>query len=102
MFIRICGGRKKSEKFVSTKGTISVTTNISGASITIMDGSKVVTSGSAVDGKPLTTGKIPNGTYVVTVSKEGYKPNTQNVVVNGDVVKIDSALELVIDVKADL
>ncbi|MCI5501251.1 MAG: PEGA domain-containing protein [Lachnospiraceae bacterium] len=102
MFIRASGGRKKSEKFVSTEGTISVTTNITGASITVMEGATVVATGSTLEGKTFTTGKIKNGAYVVTVSKEGYKDNTQNVIVNGDDVKVDAPLESVNEVKAEL
>ncbi|MCI5502073.1 MAG: PEGA domain-containing protein [Lachnospiraceae bacterium] len=102
MFIRVCGGRKKSEKFVSTKGTISVTTNITGAAVEIYDGPTLVTTGSTMSGKTYTSKKIPNGTYVVTVSKDGYKNFTQTATVNGDDFKIDALLETVDAVKAEL
>ena len=82
MFIRGSGGRKKSEKFVATEGTISVTTNITGAAVEILDGAKVVTSGSTLSGYTYTTEKIKYGTYVVTVKKDGYKDFTQQVVLN--------------------
>ena len=104
MFIRVCGGRKKTEKFVSTKGTISVTTNITGASITVMDGATPVASGSTLSGKEFTTEKIKYGTYVVTVKKDGYKEYSQQVVLNGDNVKVDAQLEEIKaeEVKAEL
>ena len=87
MFIRVCGGRKKSEKFVSTEGTISVTTNISGASIKITSttsGSSAVVDDAFKD-KTYTTTKLAPGEYEVEVTKEGYDPYKTTVKVNGDV-----------------
>ncbi|MCI5500602.1 MAG: PEGA domain-containing protein, partial [Lachnospiraceae bacterium] len=89
------GGRKKSEKFVSTKGTISVTTNITGAAVEIYDGPTLVTTGSTMSGYTYTTDKIKYGTYVVTVKKDGYKDFTQTVVLNADDAKVDAKLESV-------
>ncbi|MCI5500723.1 MAG: PEGA domain-containing protein [Lachnospiraceae bacterium] len=84
MFIRVCGGRKKSEKFVSTKGTITISSNVTGASIKVLNGAEVVAEG-VTDGTPFTTKVLPGGTYTVVVSKEGFEDVTKNVVVNGDV-----------------
>ena len=71
MFIRASGGRKKSEKFVSTKGTITITSNVTGASIKVLNGADVITTatGSELD-KTVITGKIPYGTYDVVISKD--------------------------------
>ena len=87
MFIRVCGGRKKSEKFVSTKGTISVTTNVSGASITIKD----ITSGSSIvetaiiEGTSFTTkNKLAPGKYEIEVSKKGYDTYRTTIDLKGD------------------
>ena len=87
MFLRVYGGRKKSENFVSTKGTISVTTNISGASIKITSttsGSSAVVDDAFKD-KTYTTTKLAPGEYEVVVTKEGYDPYKTTVKVNGDV-----------------
>ncbi|MCI5501818.1 MAG: carboxypeptidase-like regulatory domain-containing protein [Lachnospiraceae bacterium] len=88
MFIRACGGRKKSEKFVSTKGTISVTTNISGASIKITSGAStsasVVAEGVATGTSFTTANKLAPGEYTVEVSKKGYDTQTIKVSVDGD------------------
>ena len=102
MFIRVCGGRKKSEKFVSTKGTISVTTNITGAAVEILDGTTPVATGSTLSGYTYISKKIKYGTYVVTITKEGYKDFTQTVVLNADDVTVDAKLESVNEVKAEL
>ncbi|MCI5588718.1 MAG: PEGA domain-containing protein, partial [Lachnospiraceae bacterium] len=67
-----------------------------------MNDATVVTSGSTMSGYTYTSKKIPNGTYVVTVSKEGYKNFTQTATVNGDDFKIDAQLETVDAVKAEL
>ncbi|MCI5501463.1 MAG: PEGA domain-containing protein, partial [Lachnospiraceae bacterium] len=93
MFIRVCGGRKKSEKFVSTKGTITITSNVTGASIKVLNGAEVITTatGSELD-KTVITGKIPYGTYDVVISKDGYEPVTKNVTVNSDNVSVDATL----------
>ena len=85
-----------------TEGTITITTNVTGASITVMDGATVVTSGSTFSGKTYTSEKIKYGTYVVTVTKEGCKDFTQTVVLNSDDVKVDAQLESVNAVKAEL
>ena len=90
MFIRASGGRKKSGKFVSTEGTITVSTNVSGASVKVASGSEIKAEGTAtgtVSGAAFTTAKLPNGTYTVTVSKDGYKEVSKEVVVDGDVEK---------------
>ncbi|MCI5500532.1 MAG: PEGA domain-containing protein [Lachnospiraceae bacterium] len=84
MFIRVCGGRKKSEKFVSTKGTITISSNISGASIKVTSGSQLVVSDTMKD-KSYTTAKLAPGEYEVEVTKEGYDPYKTTVKVNGDV-----------------
>ena len=47
MFIRVSGGRKKSEKFVATEGTITVSTNVSGASVKVASGSEIKAEGTA-------------------------------------------------------
>ena len=69
---------------VATEGAITVTTNVTGASITVTSGSSVVATGTAV-GTSFTTGKVANGTYTVKVSAPGYKDATKEVVVNDDV-----------------
>ena len=84
MFIRGCGGRKKSEKFVSTKGSVTVTAIISGVGIKVVSGTAVYAAGTA-EGTSFTTAKLPNGTYEVVVSKAGYDDVVVPVVVNGDV-----------------
>ena len=93
MFIRVSGGRKKSEKFVSTKGTITISSNVTGASIKVLNGAEVVTTatGSELD-KTVITGKIPYGTYDVVISKDGYEPVTKNVTVNSNNVSVDATL----------
>ena len=66
MFIRASGGRKKSGKFVSTKGKITVSTNVSGASVKVTSGSEIKAEGTATgtaSGAAFTTAKLPNGTY---------------------------------------
>ena len=68
-----------------TEGTITITTNVSGASVKVVSGSTVVATGSTVTGTSFTTKKLDNGTYTVTVSKEGYKELSKVVTVNGDV-----------------
>ncbi|MCI5502069.1 MAG: PEGA domain-containing protein, partial [Lachnospiraceae bacterium] len=99
MFIRVCGGRKKSEKFVSTKGSVTVTANISGASIKIVTGSKIVATGTAI-GNTVTTEKIPAGTYEVIVSKAGFADEKQIVIVDGDVNINVTLVELPIEASA--
>ena len=99
MFIRVCGGRKKSEKFVSTEGSVTVTANISGASIKIVTGSKIVATGTAI-GNTVTTEKIPAGTYEVIVSKNGFADEKQIVIVDGDVNINVTLVELPIEASA--
>lgn len=66
------------------EGAITVTTNVTGAAVTVTSGSSVVATGAAV-GTTFTTGKVANGTYTVKVSAPGYKDATKEVVVNDDV-----------------
>ncbi|MCI5500592.1 MAG: hypothetical protein MR409_01545 [Lachnospiraceae bacterium] len=102
MFIRVCGGRKKSEKFVSTKGTITITSNISGVGIKVVSGTAVYTAGTA-EGTSFTTPKLANGTYEVVVSKDGYEDVVVPVVVDGDTdvsVELKTAALAVESVKA--
>ena len=79
---------------VVTGGTITVTTNVSGASIKVVSGTTVVATGSA-------TTVLPNGTYTVIVTKEGYKEATQLVTVNGNItVNIELEKEETLEVKS--
>ena len=84
MFIRASGGRKKSGKFVATEGTISVTTNVSGATIKITSGGSIVET-AVVTGTSFTTkGKLAPGKYEVEVSKEGYDTYKETIDLKGD------------------
>lgn len=72
---------------VATEGTISVTTNVSGASVKITNitsGSSVVINDTFKD-KTYTTAKLAPGEYEVEVTKEGYDPYKTTVKVDGDV-----------------
>ena len=73
-----------------TEGTITITTNVSGASVKVLSttasGATIVATYSAVaTSKSITTATLKNGTYEVVVSKDGYEDATKNVVVNGNV-----------------
>lgn len=68
---------------VATEGAITVTTNVSGASIKVVTGTSIVASGTAV-GTSYKTDKLPNGTYTVVASKAGYDDATATVIVNGE------------------
>ncbi|MCI5502441.1 MAG: PEGA domain-containing protein [Lachnospiraceae bacterium] len=92
MFIRVSGGRKKSGKFVATEGTITVTTNVSGASVKIESGSSVKFS-QDMNGYSLTTPSLPNGDYTLTVSKEGYDTITKTITVKGDITEDITMIE---------
>ncbi|MCI5588460.1 MAG: Ig-like domain-containing protein [Lachnospiraceae bacterium] len=62
-----------------------MTTNISGASIKVLSGSEIVTKATAAASETaIKTEKLPEGTYIVTVSKEGYDTVTESVTVKGD------------------
>ena len=67
------------------EGAITVTTNVSGATIKVVSGTAIVAVVNDVVGKTATTPKVKNGTYEVIVSKTGYDSVTVPVVVNGDV-----------------
>ena len=66
-----------------------MSTNVSGASVKVTSGSEIKAEGTATgtaSGAAFTTAKLPNGTYTVTVSKEGYEDVTKFVsIVDGDV-----------------
>lgn len=68
---------------VATEGSVTVTANISGAGIKVVSGTAVYTAGTA-EGNTFTTPKLPNGTYEIIVSKEGYEDVVVPVVINGD------------------
>ena len=68
---------------VDREGAITVTTNVSGASIKVVTGTSIVASGTAV-GTSYKTDKLPNGTYTVVASKAGYDDATATVIVNGE------------------
>ena len=76
-----------------TEGTITITTNVTGAAVKVLNGAKVVATatGSELD-KTVITGKVPYGTYDVVISKDGYETVTKNVVVNGENVNVDATL----------
>ena len=78
---------------VVTGGTITVTTNVTGASIQILSGTSVVASTTNTTVTNYSTPKLANGTYVVVVTKDGYKKATKEITVNGD-VSADITLEL--------
>ena len=72
---------------VATEGTITINTATS-AAIKVTSGSEIVAEGrTTATGTSFTTKKLPNGSYIVTVSKDGYESVSKNIVVNGDVTE---------------
>ena len=58
---------------VATSAAVTVEANVTGASIKIMNGTEVVATTNTGDNKTATLKDIPNGTYDVVVSKDGYE-----------------------------
>ena len=70
MFIRVCGGRKKSEKFVSTKGTVTVTIGETAVEVAVKDNESASDIAKAI-ADAIKGNKDLNETY--TASADGDK-----------------------------
>lgn len=75
---------KPSAAPVVTNGAITVTSNATGASVKVLNGTTVVATGTIANGKAVLP-KVANGSYTVEVSAAGFVTATKAVVVNGDV-----------------
>ena len=70
----------------ATQGAITVNTNVSGASISVISGGAAVYTAKAKNTETsISTSILAPGTYTVEITKKGYDKVTQSVTVNGDV-----------------
>ena len=77
---------------VATSAAVTVEANVTGASIKIMNGTEVVATTNTGDNKTATLKDIPNGTYDVVVSKDGYETTKTSVTVSGTDAKVEVTL----------
>ena len=67
------------------EGTLTVTTNVSGASVKVVsNGATVASVTMDVLGKSVTTGTLTPGVYTVEVSKKGYDTEKRTVTIDGN------------------